>query len=59
MSVAIAPNAICPLSVSPTPVKETVEILPDQVRANPDLYERIGIAEETLSRRTPGKLMEA
>ena len=29
------------------PVKETMEILPDEVRANPDLYERIGIAEET------------
>jgi|MDTA01.2.fsa_nt_gb transposase len=39
------------------PVKETVEILPDQVRANPDLYERIGIAEETFEVRiTPASL---
>ena len=39
------------------PVKETVEILPDEVRANPDLYERIGIAEETFEVRiTPASL---
>ena len=39
------------------PVKETVEILPDEVRANPDLYERIGIAEETFEvRLTPPSL---
>jgi len=39
------------------PVKETVEILPDEVRANPDLYERIGIAEETFEVRiTPPSL---
>lgn len=39
------------------PVNETVEILPDEVRANPELYERIGIAEETFEVRiTPPQL---
>lgn len=39
------------------PVMETVEILPDEVRANPELYERIGGAEETFEVRiTPPRL---
>ncbi|MDQ8196432.1 transposase, partial [Coraliomargarita sp. SDUM461004] len=39
------------------PVLETVEILPEEVKANPELYERIGIAEETFEVRiTPPKL---
>ncbi|NBB80327.1 MAG: IS66 family transposase [Verrucomicrobia bacterium] len=39
------------------PVGETIEILPDAVKANPELYERIGIAEETFEVRiTPAKL---
>lgn len=42
------------------PVMETVEILPDEVRANPELYERIGIAEETFEVRiTPHRLLGA
>lgn len=39
------------------PINETVEILPDEVQANPELYERIGIAEETFEvRLTPASL---
>ena len=39
------------------PVMETVEILPDEVLANPELYERIETAEETFEVRiTPPRL---
>ncbi|MDQ8194152.1 hypothetical protein QEH59_06935 [Coraliomargarita sp. SDUM461004] len=39
------------------PVKETIEILPDEVRANPELDERIGITEETFEVRITPPLL--